>query len=134
MMALWGNSPQGAGNGNDGGDRRDPRMRMTFGAIVAAYLIYLGYSLLKGYFAGEEGIPGWAAILFGAIFIIAGAGYILYQLKLYREFKAADEAEEALPPERPETGAEPENETLSGDSAQEEAPPDDTEDAETQTE
>ena len=50
--------------------------------LVCAYIIYLGVSILRGYFAGEAGdMPAPVAIICGIFFIAAGAGYIIYLAK-----------------------------------------------------
>ena len=56
---------------------------------VAAYLIYLGYSLIKDQLAGNSTMAPWLSWVSGVLFILAGAGFIWYSWKRYR----ADSAE-----------------------------------------
>ena len=81
--------------GNSGNKGPDPSMRMGLGVLIGGYLCYLGYGLLKSFAQGEEGIPGWAAILFGALFIGAGGGYLVYQVVSYRKYMQMKQEEEA---------------------------------------
>ena len=80
----------------------NPTMRLGLGGLVSAYLIYLGYGLVKAFIGHEEGIPGWAALLFGCLFIGAGGAYLVWALLEYRKLQAA--GEETPPAE--ETSAE----------------------------
>ena len=66
-----------------GGRAQDNRtMRSGLMILVCAYIIYLGVSILRGYFAGEAGdMPAPVAIICGIFFIAAGAGYIIYLAK-----------------------------------------------------
>ncbi len=83
----------------------NPTMRLGLGGLVSAYLIYLGYGLVKAFIGHEEGIPGWAALLFGCLFIGAGGAYLVWALLEYRKLQAAGEetppAEEASAEEIP---------------------------------
>lgn len=105
-MALFG--------GNSGNKGPDPSMRMGLGVLIGGYLCYLGYGLLKSFAQGEEGIPGWAAILFGALFIGAGGGYLVYQVVSYRKYMQMKQEEEA---------AEASSETLSDEGEADEVSP-----------
>ncbi len=85
--------------------------------LVAAYIIYLGVQILKGYIEGEEGLPAWAALLFGILFIVLGGGYLVYLLRtvllLSRKkrmeesqaetLETPESAESQAPPETPES-------------------------------
>lgn len=87
----------------------DPGVRMALGAVVAAYLIYLGYGLIKSYLNGEQGMPGWMAVLFGLLFIACGGGYLFYQYKQYMVNKKQQEEEERLYAEEAESAPEEED-------------------------
>ena len=92
-MSLFGKNNDQNGSGDENQNRGDPSMRMLFGAVISAYLIYLGYDLLKSAASGVEGMPVWAAYLFGIVFIGVGAGYLLMKFKAYREYKNREEEE-----------------------------------------
>ena len=105
-MGFFGNK-----NGQDDNNRipPNPNTRIMVGVIVSGYLMYLGYSLIKGYMQGEGGIPAWTAILFGLLFIGAGLGYIVYSLKMYRKYKDMEEAAAAEAENSEEESIEEEN-------------------------
>ena len=82
----------------------DVRMRAqagttaTFRAVVAAYIIYLGVTLIRGAIngGGSEKFPLWAGWLFGLLFIACGAGFGVY---IFKRWRADVEAARLLPPE-----------------------------------
>ena len=92
-MSLFGKNNDQNGRGDENQNRGDPSMRLMFGAVISAYLIYLGYDLLKSAVSGAEGMPLWAAYLFGIAFIAVGAGYLLMKFRAYREYKNREEEE-----------------------------------------
>ena len=67
--------------------------------VVAGYLVYLGYTLIRDLLNGSSTLPLWAAWAAGLGFCIAGAAFGLFAWKRY---KIALEAAK-LPPreERP---------------------------------
>ena len=67
-------------------------MRMGLGIVIAGYLVYLGVDLLKAFARGENGIQPWVAVLFGILFIAAGAIYGGLQILAYRRLKAETES------------------------------------------
>ena len=74
----------------------NPTARIGLMAIVSAYIIYLGVSIIRGYLSGEPGgMPGWAAILIGVFFIVFGAGYIFILWKQYRQLQEKEARESA---------------------------------------
>ena len=69
----------------------------TFRAVVAAYIIYLGVTLIRGAMGGgSEKFPPLAGWLFGILFIACGAGFGVY---IFRRWRADVEAARLLPPE-----------------------------------
>ena len=106
-MGLFGN------NGNDEqNDQNEQRMvpRTALMSLVAAYLMYLGFNILRGWYQGDPGMPPWVAVLFGILFIVAGGAYLIYLLLPYLKKKSGEES--AAIPEKSESAAAPENEEL----------------------
>ena len=113
-MGLFGN------NGNDEkNDQNEQRMvpRTALMSLVAAYLMYLGFNILRGWYQGDPGMPPWVAVLFGILFIVAGGAYLIYLLLPYLKKKSGEESaaapeneEPAAIPEKSESAAAPENE------------------------
>ncbi len=83
-------SPEEEENPEDGDAEEDaantnPPMRSALRTLIGIYLVYLGYSILKPVVKNEPvGMPLWVAILFGALFIVAGGCFILMQLKNFK--------------------------------------------------
>ena len=103
-MGLFGN------NGNDEqNEQNEQRMvpRTALMCLVAAYLMYLGFNILRGWYEGDPGMPPWVAVLFGILFIVAGGAYLIYLLKPYLTKKSGGES--AAAPENGEPAALPEN-------------------------
>ena len=103
-MGLFGN------NGNDEqNDQNEQRMvpRTALMSLVAAYLMYLGFNILRGWYQGDPGMPPWVAVLFGILFIVAGGAYLIYLLLPYLKKKSGEES--AAAPENEEPAAIPEN-------------------------
>ena len=108
-MGLFGN------NGNDEqNDQNEQRMvpRTALMSLVAAYLMYLGFNILRGWYQGDPGMPPWVAVLFGILFIVAGGAYLIYLLLPYLKKKSGEES--AAIPENSESAAAPENEEPAG--------------------
>ena len=113
-MGLFGN------NGNDEqNDQNEQRMvpRTALMSLVAAYLMYLGFNILRGWYQGDPGMPPWVAVLFGILFIVAGGAYLIYLLLPYLKKKSGEESaaapeneEPAAIPEKSESAAAPEKE------------------------
>ena len=104
-MGLFGN------NGNDEqNDQNEQRMvpRTALMSLVAAYLMYLGFNILRGWYQGDPGMPPWVAVLFGILFIVAGGAYLIYLLLPYLRKKSGEES--AAISEKSESAAAPENE------------------------
>ena len=104
-MGLFGNY------GNDEqNDQNEQRMvpRTALMSLVAAYLMYLGFNILRGWYQGDPGMPPWVAVLFGILFIVAGGAYLIYLLLPYLKKKSGEES--AAIPENSESAAAPENE------------------------
>lgn len=96
--------------GTDGGGSRrgpNPEARIMLMGLASAYIIYLGYSLVRSAAAGEEGMPAWLGFLFGFVFIAVGGLYLMSLIRDYRRLKAK-ESREALPEETQESGQETE--------------------------
>lgn len=89
-MALFGKNDQ-----NEDRPQGNPSTRIGLMTIVSGYIIYLGVNILRSYFRGEEGMPGYLAILFGGGFIVVGAVFIVYFLRQYMQLKKSSEEENA---------------------------------------
>lgn len=97
---------------------KDPKKRQSpqsnaIMAIVCAYVIYLGVSILRGYATGQsDGTPAWVQIVFGILFIAFGgfflARYLIRFVKMREEEKfqqedAENPAEESSSEEEPDS-------------------------------
>ena len=58
--------------------------RAALRAVVGAYLIYLGVSLVRDFLNGKSTMAPWAAWGCGIFFALAGAGVIVYAWLHYR--------------------------------------------------
>ena len=93
------------------GERSDPNAprkpgadsRAWLRAIVAGYLIYLGYSLIRDHLKGISSMAPWLSWACGLFFIAAGAAFGFYT---WRSWRAAREA--AQPSEEPGEDDQPE--------------------------
>ncbi len=56
----------------------------TFRAIVAIYIIYLGYNILKSTIDGSSTLPAWAGWVIGVFFIAAALGFGFYIWRRWR--------------------------------------------------
>jgi len=56
----------------------------TFRGIVAVYIGYLGYRIIRGELDGESTLPGWVSWTVGVLFIAAAIGFIYYLWKRWR--------------------------------------------------
>lgn len=56
----------------------------TFRGAVALYIIYLGWTILRGYFDGSSPLPVWVSWTAGIGFITAALAFGVYTLKRYR--------------------------------------------------
>ena len=54
-------------------------------ALVAAYLIYLGVTMILDRISGRSGMPLWLAWACGVFFVLAGAVFGCYTWKRYRK-------------------------------------------------
>ena len=70
------------------------RNAVSLRAVVAGYLVYLGYTLIRDHLCGTSTLTPWLAWAAGLGFCAAGAAFGLYAWKRYRA--ALKEAE--LPP------------------------------------
>ena len=61
---------------------------------VAAYLVYLGFDLLRDFLAGASTLSAAAAWGFGLGFMAAGLGFGVYSFLRYRRETAKEKAEE----------------------------------------
>ena len=70
--------------------------RAALRAVVGAYLIYLGVSLVRDFLNGNSTMPPWAAWGCGIFFVLAGAGVLWYAWRSFRkETQAQDKTEDA---------------------------------------
>ena len=74
----------------------------TLRAVVAAYLVYLGGSLIVDYLRGRSGVSPILAWGPGLLFIAAGIGFGYYTWKIWRAAAAA--AEPSAEEEQTRTG------------------------------
>ena len=56
----------------------------TFRALVSVYLIYLGWTVLKGVLNGSSAVPAWAGWLTAVVFTAAAAAFGVYTWKTWR--------------------------------------------------
>ena len=61
---------------------------------LAAYLIYLGWRIIRGALSGDSPMPVWAGALIGGAFILIALGFGVYLVRSYRR-----EVREAEPPQ-----------------------------------
>lgn len=62
----------------------------TFRAAVAAYIFYLGWTVLRGTLTGSSSVPAWAAWLAGLVFMGGAIGFGVYTWRRYQaDLKAA---------------------------------------------
>ena len=80
--------------GKNGGD---PMIRFGLSLLIAAYLVYLGFNLIRAPFSAEGtmGMPPWVAILFGILFIVAAGLVVFFRYQDYKRDKAEYEREAA---------------------------------------
>lgn len=70
--------------------------RAALRAVVGAYLIYLGVSLIRDRLNGKSAMALWLAWACGAFFALAGAGVIAYTwLRWRREQREREKTEDA---------------------------------------
>ena len=69
----------------------------TLRAVVALYLIYLGYTILKNTIRGESTLPLWLGWTAGIVFIAGSLGFCVY---IYRRWRADLESARLTPPEQ----------------------------------
>ncbi len=62
----------------------------TLRAVVAAYIIYLGWTVLRRVLNGTSPVPVWVAWLVAVVFTAGAIGFLFYTWKTYlREREAA---------------------------------------------
>ena len=86
-MALFG--------GNSSGEGPNPNVRLVIGVAVSGYLIYLGGKLIADNLHGEAGVSIAFSWGFGLFFILAGAGYLLFQYRVYKAHQERQSQEDA---------------------------------------
>ncbi len=70
-------------------------------AVVAGYLIYLGYTLLRDYLGGASTLEPWVAWTVGPGFIAAGIAFGVYVWKRYQAAREEAKRPAGQPPEEP---------------------------------
>ncbi len=66
-------------------------IRVVLRVIVSAYLMYLGYSLMKAELTTKE-VPSGIFMAFAVIMMAGGAGFIVYSLyKWWKDHHRSDE-------------------------------------------
>ncbi|MBQ5523400.1 MAG: hypothetical protein IIT86_11435 [Oscillospiraceae bacterium] len=63
-------------------------------AVVAGYLVYLGFSLLRGTMDGGTAMPLRLKWFFSLLFIVAGLLFAVYTLRRWRRFSTGQEKPE----------------------------------------
>lgn len=61
----------------------------TLRAVVSAYIIYIGWNILKGVRDGSSPIPAWAGWLIAFAFIAAALAFAFFTWKTWRRDLAA---------------------------------------------
>ncbi len=56
----------------------------TFRAVVCAYVIYLGWNVLRGVRDGSSPVPVWVGWLVAVVFTAAALAFGFYTWKIYR--------------------------------------------------
>ena len=59
---------------------------------VSAYLVYLGFDILRDFLSGASTLPTFSAWGFGVGFMVAGVGFAAYSFLRYRREKEAEDA------------------------------------------
>ncbi len=65
-------------------NEQDPGQKQTRGllmAIVCAYVVYLGISLINGALKGGDGTPVWLSVVFGIAFIGIGGWFLVQYIR-----------------------------------------------------
>ena len=73
----------------------------TFRVSVAAYIIYLGWKILRDHVQGVSSLPAWVAWLAGIVFIGGALAFCFYT---YRRYTADLAAAVVKPEAEKETG------------------------------
>ena len=88
-------------------DHYDPARSGSFAvlrAAIAAYLIWLGYGIVRDALTGAQGqVPLWV-LLFGILFIIIGAAFAVYAWRRYRRETAYTGSDEQTENKEPSEG------------------------------
>lgn len=115
-MSLFGKN-----TGEEQNERREkPNNTNIVMCIVCVYLIYLGADILKKFANGQGGgTPAWVQIVFGVVFIVAGAFLLLFYIKAYIRGRNAENEQEK---EDGEVLKEIEEKTSSGETAEKASP------------
>jgi TRAP-type C4-dicarboxylate transport system permease small subunit len=74
-------------------------------AGVSAYLIYLGYSLIRDQLDGSSTLAPWLSWASGVFFVLAGLCFLFYAWKRYRaetKQRPAEDGAEDAPEDMPE--------------------------------
>ena len=53
--------------------------------LVGGYLLFIAWNLLDRLNGGSEDMPGWAFILFIAVFALAGLGVLVYAYLVWKK-------------------------------------------------
>jgi hypothetical protein len=89
-------------NNSNGGKKRRQGFNPIFYCAAGAYLVYLGYKMLKEILDSGEISVKWYFAAVGAIFVIGGIWAVVYGLRTYkiRKQMQADEAAAAIEEQR----------------------------------
>ena len=86
--------------------------RFTLWIVAALYLLYLSYSIIKGYLNGERGAEPWM-LLVVVVFIVLSLGLLVFafkEIKSIAEEEVQENEEESEEEEDAEEDVEPEPE------------------------
>ena len=98
-----------------GGGGPNPQFRVTIFTLASAYIMYLGFSMIRTAMNEDPGMPLWAAWLIGLGFIAAGGFFLFQYIREYMRLRNAENENAA------EEGASEETENLIEENASEEA-------------
>lgn len=81
----------------------------TLRAAVSVYLIYLGWTVIRGIRNGDSPVPIWVGGLAALVFAVAAIGFGVYAWKIYRRDLEAARLPERAVEENPDVPDEEDN-------------------------
>ena len=119
-----------------GGGHPNPQVRVTIFTLASAYIMYLGFNMIRTAMREDPGMPIWAAWLIGIGFIAAGGFFLYTYLREYMRLRNAGPEEPEIEDTAPGEGETlpggdelliEENETTNEDTVPDEDPEDEPE-------